>query len=131
MFSSLSSLEQYLQQPQWLGKYLRTRSLTHTYTYENNLESWKWGLKIFDGTPTLTTHVGHPPTAKETQTGSTILNLHINGTWLSAHLTKKAPGKNEHATEKHDICTTREHGQMLYAHILCLSNLDLPLIIAW
>ena len=24
-----------------------------------NLESWEWGLKIFDGAPTLTTHVDH------------------------------------------------------------------------
>ena len=25
-----------------------------------SLENWEWGLKIFDGAPTLTTHVGHP-----------------------------------------------------------------------
>ena len=26
-----------------------------------NLEGWEWGLKIFDGAPTLTTHVDHLP----------------------------------------------------------------------
>ena len=39
-----------------------------------NLESWEWGLKIFDGAPT--THVDHPPI---TQTQS--INLRISGTW--------------------------------------------------
>ena len=38
-----------------------------------NLESWEWGLKIFDGAPTLTTHVDHPPVTQDTQTQSTIL----------------------------------------------------------
>ena len=38
-----------------------------------NLESGEWGLKIFDGAPTLTTHVDHPPVTQDTQTQSTIL----------------------------------------------------------
>ena len=33
-----------------------------------NLESWEWGLMIFDGAPTLTTHVDHPPVTQDTQT---------------------------------------------------------------
>ena len=44
------------------------------------------GLKIFDGAPTLTTHVDHPPVTQDTQTQSYSTNLRICGTWWLAHL---------------------------------------------
>ena len=37
------------------------------------LESGEWGLKIFDGAPTLTTHVDHLPITQDTQAQSTTL----------------------------------------------------------
>ena len=33
-----------------------------------SLEIWEWGLKIFDGMPTLTTHADHLPPTTQTQT---------------------------------------------------------------
>ena len=32
-----------------------------------NLESWEWGLKIFYGAPTLTTHVDHLSATQDIQ----------------------------------------------------------------
>jgi len=49
-----------------------------------NLESWEWSLEIFDGAPTLTTHVEHlhVPSIHKTHKQSTIPKL---GT-CTAHL---------------------------------------------
>ena len=82
--NNLNSLEKYIlifgEQPQQLRKIytciLKTKQ--QAYTYKNktqnerqmvhmpNLESWEWGLKIFDGAPTLTTHVDHLPSIHKT-----------------------------------------------------------------
>ena len=42
-----------------------------------SLENWEWGLKIFDGAPTLTTHMNHLLFTQYTHTHTHTQNLHV------------------------------------------------------
>ena len=55
-----------------------------------SLEIWEWGLKIFRGAPTLTTHVDHLLFTQQTNTEQQTLHIVFVGKWQNALVQQQA-----------------------------------------